>query len=184
MITFNEIYEALKKEKFSDSVQLLPRNFLKESQIYFDERKKYIDNENDSFSEIAIKNKKKLENSITSFQDLLRLRKKKILNLAFIASETGISKRDSENLLNFEKELFDSIVKSLEKSNKNKDNEMKQDADSEKKHKLVRFVEEVPAFLDIEGNEIGPFSKGEIANLDNEIVNILSQDNRVELMDE
>lgn len=38
MITFNEIFETLRKEKNKDSLQLLPRNFLQESQNYFDDK--------------------------------------------------------------------------------------------------------------------------------------------------
>lgn len=135
------------------------------------------------FDEITSRNKKILENALSNFKDLLTLRKKKILNLAFLASEVGINKKDYENMLNFEKELYESVVKSLTKADKDKKLEMHGDSQNEQKHKLVRFTEEVPAFLDMNGNEIGPFQKGEIANLDIELLEILSKDNRVEIME-
>jgi DNA replication initiation complex subunit (GINS family) len=182
MITFNEIYEALRKEKYNDSLQLISKNFLKESKNYFNEKTQFLSKESDIFSDMVVKNKIKLENAMANFKDLLTLRKKKILNLAFIASETGINKKDFENMLGFEKDLFESIVKSLEKSDKDKENEMQGNNENEVKHKLVRFLEDVPAFLNIDGEEIGPFNKGEVANLDNEIVDILSSDKRVELI--
>ena len=47
-----------------------------------------------------------------------------------------------------------------------------------------RFLEDVPEFLDFEGEEIGPFEKGEIANLEREITEFLIKDKKVELIDE
>ncbi len=183
MITFNEIYEALRKEKYSDNLQLLSKNFIREAQLYFDEKTQFLSKESDLFSDMVIKNKKKLENAMSSFKDLLLLRKKKILNLAFIASEVGINKKDYENMLNFEKDLFESVGKSIEKANKDKNLEMCGNNENQSKHKLVRFLEEVPAFINANGEEVGPFNKGEIANLDIDIVSILSLDNRVEMID-
>ena len=42
MITFNDIYEAMRKEKYSDKLQLLPKNFLKEVADYFKEKKEFL----------------------------------------------------------------------------------------------------------------------------------------------
>ncbi|MFA5484736.1 MAG: hypothetical protein WC260_00570 [Candidatus Pacearchaeota archaeon] len=185
MITFNILYEALRKEKYNDSLQLLPKKFLQESQEYFNEKKEFLNKENNIFSDLSIKTKKKLENAYSSLTDLLRLRKKKILNLAFIASEVGISKKDFENMLDFEKDLFQSIVKALEKAQKDKESEMnKTNNNNLLKHRLIRFLEDVPEFLDFEGEEIGPFEKGEIANLEQEIIELLINDKKAELIDE
>jgi hypothetical protein len=56
--------------------------------------------------------------------------------------------------------------------------------DSEKKHKLVRFLEVVPEFLNFEGEVEGPFEKGIVANLPKEIVEILEKDKRVEVLED
>jgi hypothetical protein len=48
---------------------------------------------------------------------------------------------------------------------------------------LVRFLDDVPEFLGFDGSEIGPFAKGEIANLESEIVDILEKDKKVEVID-
>ena len=183
MITFNDIYEALLKEKYSESLQILPASFLLEVHEYVQEKREFLDKEEDMFSDMAIKNKKKLENTMTGFKDLLRLRKKKILNLAFVASEVGISKKDFENLLGFEKDLFEDVVRDLERAEKAKEAEMSGGSTSEYKHRLVRFLEDVPEFLNFEGEEVGPFSKGEVANLEAELVDILGQDNRIEVIE-
>jgi len=184
MITFSDIYEAMRKEKYSEQIQLLPKNFLPDVSEYFNEKKEFLSKESDLFSDLVIKNKKKLENALSSFRDLIRIRKKKILNLAFMASEVGISKKDFENLLGFEKDLFEEVIKSLEKSDSNCNAEMTGTSKSEKRHNLVRFLEDVPEFLNFDGSEVGPFEKGEIANLEREIVEIFAKDKRVEIIEE
>lgn len=184
MITYNDLYEALRKERYSDDLQLLKKGFLMETSEYFSEKKKFSDKDDDMFSDVVIKSKKKLENAMALFKELLLRRRKKVLNLAFVASETGISKKDFENLLDFEKELFEDVTKSLSKADKNLVDSMSVGGKTESSFKLVRFVDTVEEFLDLEGETLGPYAKGEIANLENEIVNILVQDNKVEILEQ
>ncbi len=183
MITYNELYEALRKERYNEQLQVLPKDFIKQVAEYFEEKKKLSEKEEDIFSDVAIKSKKKLENAIAIFKELMTRRRKKILNLAFVAFETGISKKDFENLLDFEKKLFEEIVKSLERADKNLNEEMA-GKKPERKYQLVRFLEDVEKFVGLDGEEIGPFKKSEIANLEKEIVDILKKDRRVEVIDE
>jgi len=184
MVTFKDIYEAMRKEKYSEQLQALPKKFLTEASKYFKEKKEFLAKEDDAFSDMAIKNKKKLENALSSFRDLLRTRKKKILSLAFVAAEVGISKKDFENLLGFEKDLFEEVVRSLEDAEKNLAEDMEGSSKDEEKHRLVRFLEDVPEFLGFEGEAVGPFEKGEMANLEKELIEILEKDKRVEVIEE
>lgn len=186
MITYNDLYESLRKERYSDDLQLLSKGFLHDVTEYLEDKKNFSEKEDASglFSDMALKNKKKLENSMAIFKELLLRRRKKILNLAFVASETGISKKDFENLLDFEKELFEDIVKSLEKADSNLSGEMQGGSIEESKYKLVKFTDSVEQFLDLDGESIGPFQKGEIANLDKDIAQILVQDKKVEVIED
>lgn len=183
VINYNELYDALRKERYSEEIQVLPKNFIQEVSEYLEEKKNFADKEEDLFSELAVKNKKKLENAISLFREILLRRRKKILNFAFVASETGVSKKDFENLFDFEKELFEEVVKSLEKADKNLSDSMN-GKKVEDKYKLVRFLEKVEEFLGLDGESLGPFEKGEIANLEKEIADVLSQDKRVEIIEE
>ena len=54
----------------------------------------------------------------------------------------------------------------------------------EQKHKLVRFLEDVPEFLNFEGKAEGPFEKGEVANIEKEVVDILIKDKKIEIIEE
>lgn len=184
MITYNDLYEALRKEKYIPQLQLLTKNFFEDAAVYFKDKRAFGEKDGgDLFSDISMQNKKKLENAVALFKELLLLRRKKILNMAFVASETGVSKKDFENLVDFEGELFEDVTKSLEKAAKSLDGMMSGEK-SDEKYTLVRFLDGVTEFLGLDGESHGPFAKGEVANLDREIVDILVKDKKVEVIEE
>jgi len=184
MITYNELYEVLRKERYSEQLQPLPKNFLKDVADYFEEKKDTGEKERSMFSEAVIKNKKQYENAISIFRELMLKRKRKLLNLSFIAAETGISKRDFENMLPFEKELFEGIMESFEQSEKGMEKLMQSGEKKEVKHKLVMFLQNADEFVGLNGESYGPYKEGNLANLPKEIVDILISDKKVELVDE
>jgi len=185
MLTYNDIYEALRKERYSEQLQSLGKNFVKEVSAYLKEKKEISEKSGDIFSEAISKTKKQFENAISMFKELMLRRKKKLLNLAFVAAETGISKRDYENMLDFEKEAFEKIMKGLEESDKRLAKLLNgQEQEEQKKNKLITFLQDTDEFLGLEGEKIGPFKKGDVANLPLDIANILVVDNKAEMMDE
>jgi len=185
MITYNELYDALRKERYSEQLQPIPKNFIKEVADYLKNKKEISEKDSDEFSDSVIKTKKQFENSIAIFRELILRRKKKILDLAFVAAETGISKRDFENMLAVEKESFEDIMKSLERGDKKIAKMLKGAEEDEKgKNKMIVFVGDTEEFLDLEGNKLGPFKKGDVANLSEEISNILIVDKKAEAIEE
>jgi DNA replication initiation complex subunit (GINS family) len=181
MITYNDIYEAARKERYSEQLQALPKNFVDEVAGYLREKKEIASREDDSFSDVIMKTKKQLENAITLFKELMLRRRKKILSLVLIAAETGISKQDFENMLGFERELFEELVKILEGSDKSLDKVMNGE-DSKKANEFVVFKEDVGEFIGLEGEKVGGFKKGEMANLPKEIAKILIDDGKAEIV--
>lgn len=180
MISYQEIYDLLRKEKYNESLQALPNHFLKELSLYLNEKKTIVDKDQKGlFSDTQKVSRKQFENAISIVNELLSIREKKVLNLAFTAAKTGLSKKDTENLLRHEKELFESVVKKLE-DNQNSLSLILEGKDEEKdlKNVLIRFKQEVPKFFDLEGKEIGPFNSGDIANLQKEIADILINDEK------
>jgi DNA replication initiation complex subunit (GINS family) len=183
MITYTDIYEAARKERYSEKLQPLPKNFVKEVASYLSEKKQVALKDNGDFSDMIMKTKKQLENAFTSFKEIIRRRRKKILSLVLVAAETGISKQDFENMFEIEKKLFENIMKNIEVS----DADLSEILDGTKKNKeqnnlMVSFKEDVGEFLGLNGENVGPFEKGEIANLPKEIVNILIEGNKADLM--
>lgn len=187
MITYNDIYEAARKERYSEQLQGLPKNFISNVSEYLKEKKEMSAKDNEIFSEVIIKTKKQLENAVTLFKELMLRRRKKILNLILIAAETGISKKDFDNMLDFEKELFEELMKSIDSSDKKLNgllNNGVSEKKEEKKTEMVVFKTDVEEFLGPDGEMMGGFFKGQIANLPKQVADILIEDSRAEKVEE
>ncbi|MBU2615562.1 MAG: hypothetical protein KKC19_00490 [Nanoarchaeota archaeon] len=181
MITYNDIYEAARKERYSDQLQPLSKNFISEIASYLKEKKQLTLKDDDLFSDMITKTKKQLENATTLFKELMVRRRKKILALVLVASETGISRQDFENMLVFEKELFEEIMKNIEISDKQVSELLQGGKERMSKNVLVLFIEDVEELVDMNGERVGPFEKGQIANLPQGIAEILIEDKKVEI---
>jgi DNA replication initiation complex subunit (GINS family) len=182
MITYNDIYEAARKERYSEQLQPLAKNFINEVSNYLKEKKEISSKEDDVFSDVVIKTKKQLENAITLFKELMLRRRKKILNLVLIAAETGISKQDFENMLMIERDLFEELMKCIDISDKKFSEALSGKQEKIKKNELILFKEDIEELMDLEGNKIGPYKKGEIANISLEIAKILVDDCKAEIL--
>ncbi|RMD66480.1 DNA replication complex GINS family protein [Candidatus Pacearchaeota archaeon] len=178
MIDYNELYELLRKEKYSEALQPLPKDFIKSFREYVNlKRGTEMDNQPQITSK-SFKSRRELENSITLFHEIMSKRRSKILRLAFVATKTGIMKRDYENMLEIEREMFENIVKEIEKEEEKISKMLKGDDENEQKSKLVIFTQDVEQFVVPTGEVLGPFKEKELANLDGEIANILVDEGR------
>lgn len=185
MITYNDIYEAEKKERYSDQLQQLPKNFVKDVSDYLKEKKEIASKQDDVFSDVIIKTKKQLENALLLFKQLILRRKKKILQLVLIASETGISKQDFENMLQVEKVLFEELMKSIDASDKKLNDLLNgKQEEQQQKNEMVVFKEHVEEFMGLDGEKMGPYEKGQIANIPKEITKILVESGKAEKIEE
>ncbi len=66
MITYNDIYEASRKERYSDQLQQLSKNFVNEVADYLKEKKEIASKQEDVFPDVIVKTKKQLENAMTA----------------------------------------------------------------------------------------------------------------------
>jgi len=183
MITYNDVYEAARKERYSEQLQQLPKNFINEVSDYLKEKRDISSKDNDVFSDVIVKTKKQLENAITFFKELIRRRKEKILKLVLIAAETGISKQDFENMLPFEKTLFEDLMKNIDISEKRL-NDILNGNKEEQKNELVVFKESVEEFIGLTGEKMGNYEKGQIVNIPKEIAKILVDSGKAEVVGE
>ncbi len=185
MITYNDIYEAARKERYSEQLQQIPKNFILEFSKYIKEKREIVNKENEELSDIVIKTKKQLENATTLFKELIIRRRKKILNLVLIAAETGISKQDFENMLAMEKELFEGLMRCMDSSEKKLNESLTGNGKGElvKSNDLVVFLEDVEEFLGADEEKMGPYKKGDIVNLPKEISKILFDGKKIEILE-
>ncbi|MCK5624502.1 DNA replication complex GINS family protein [Candidatus Pacearchaeota archaeon] len=183
MITYNDIYEAARKERYSTQLQPISKNFVEEVANYLREKREIAAKQDDDFSDVIMKTKKQLENARTLFKELMLRRRKKILDLVLIAAETGISKQDFENMFNFEKDLFEELMKCIDFSDKRVGEILSGGKQEVTKNELVVFIDNVEEFMDLEGGKMGPFEKGQVANIPKEISKILISDNKAEIVE-
>ena len=183
MITYTDIYEAARKERYSEQLQSLGKNFVEEVAEYLRDKKEIASKEDDIFSDAIAKTKKQLENAVTLFNELMLRRRKKILSLVLIAAETGISKQDFENMLNFERGLFEEMMKCMDYTDKKLKEILNGKKQIEDKNELIIFRTGVEEFMDLEGGKLGPFEKGQMANISKDIAKILIDDGKADVVE-
>jgi DNA replication initiation complex subunit (GINS family) len=180
MITYEDLYEFLRKEKYDDNLQGLPSDFLKQFCEYINQKRKGIERNGDFFADDLVKDKKEYENSMTIFKELILRRKKKILNLVFVAAETGLMKKDFTDMLLFEKDLFERLILAINNAdisvsdlinNKGLDNDLE-----------VLIKEDVEHFIGMVGDSVGPFKKGQNVILDKDVADILIKGDKAEIV--
>ena len=173
MLNYNDLYEYSRKEKYTEQLQSLPKNFIQQFSEYVSEtRKKFTSVEVNEFSDDFLKEKKQYENAFAIFKELMLRRKKKILNLVFVAAETGIMKRDFADMLIFERELFEKLVTSLNEADKSLTNLVNGNK-IESANKMIMIKEDIEQFVSLSGEIIGPFKKGSLATLESQVADIL-----------
>ncbi len=179
---YAELYEFLRKEKYAEALQALPKLFVDDFSTFLRERRALLSNSPDLFSEDILKSKKQFENAISLFKELMRIRKRKILNLVFVASETGIMKRDFTTLLSFEQPLFERLVLAVEDADKDLQQALHGTRAILADHKMVIVQQPIAEFVDMGGSTIGPFEVGALVNLDARVADILIADQKVSLI--
>ena len=186
MIGYNDLYELVRKEKYNEMLQQLPKHFIEDVAGFFSEQKELLARETDLFSGTSSGMKKQLENSIALFRELMRIRKKKILNLSFIGTETGIMKRDYENLLSFEKDVFDILVKTFEDSEKKVSQLLngRREKALGSQQKMIIFNQDVEQFVDMSGALTGPFSSGQLVHLETQVAELFVSSGKAAFVDE
>ncbi|MFW5991390.1 MAG: hypothetical protein ACOCQX_04115 [Candidatus Nanoarchaeia archaeon] len=193
-INYETVYELLRREKSREEMQKLPENFVEELAKYVqwlgtevNKKKRDID----SFSSDEIRREEqKYYNMRRVISELYEKRERKIINMAITKSRTNAKLADVANLLDTEKELFNSLVetlnlyrkKSMEEmlGKKKKEQEGKTQESNPQGKRMVRFLSAVPKFYDKEMNVLGPFEPDEIASLPPEITDILVKKGRAE----
>tara|TARA_Y100000031_G_scaffold34722_1_gene38716 strand:- start:3028 stop:3714 length:687 start_codon:yes stop_codon:yes gene_type:complete len=202
-ITYEILFELLRKEKDTADLQKLESTFFNDFVDYLNEKKKMLNKEDALFSyDEKKKVEKQIDNARRIIKGIYERREKKILNIALTKSRTKSDVIDTSSFLENEKKFFDEIVKvldvfrnevidniidgkqistsTIEKEKINKTDENVQNKKKIENIKLVRFLYSVPKFVGKELEEYGPFEKEDIANLPGDIADILIGKGRAE----
>ncbi|RLJ09813.1 MAG: hypothetical protein DRP15_02310 [Candidatus Aenigmatarchaeota archaeon] len=158
MLTFEMIRKFAHEEKTSSKLVELPKDFFKEVKDYL-ERKSQVERSKEDLWE--------LESARMVLNDLLEMREKKILIAAFYYVKSGVK---PENLIGAEKEFFKKVVESIKELREKRKEEM---SDEKKNLTTVAFLESLPAFVGTDMKTYGPFNKGDIATLPEDVAELL-----------
>ncbi len=198
VITYETLYEILRREKLRTELQPLDKNFLKDVVNYLTDKQSIFDSQvkkNSIFSGSETqKTQKQIENIKRMIQELYEKRENKIVQLAIYASRAD-EKNDFKEMLEEEKKLYEELVSLLDKFRKNvlltvlslKIPELKQEEepkelkkDDKPNNRLLRFLHATPKFVGDDLKVYGPFEEEDIAALPLKVADILIKNNRAE----
>ena len=184
-ITFETLFDILRKEKNTEDLQKLEPDFFDDVVRYLNEKIEILNK--DEFSELEKeRTRKQIESIKKMIRDLYERREKKIIMMAINKSRTGID--GTERLLEKEKEFFDETLNILNKYRKEilfntldgkylyekkQGPEEKDEKKIKKETKLVRLLQPVQKFIGKELEIYGPFETDDVANLPPIIADIL-----------
>ncbi len=191
-ITFEYLYDVLRKEKYSKEIQKLDDNFILNLQKYIREKTQILMSQKGKNSIFTAsetqKTQKHMENVQKLIKELFERRESKILYLAFVASKTHGKHQLTSNLLKEEEIMFNEIIQKLKDfRNLTIDNLLTEDkilnientepkdikTDYKAKMKTIKVLASVPQFVGVDMQVYGPFNQKETAVLPFEIAELL-----------
>lgn len=203
-ITYETLFDILRIEKNKEELQKLPENFFSEVIFYLQEKQSIVDQEGtDLFSFEEKENfRKQLDNAKRIFKEIYERREKKIINTAINKSRTNSAIIDVSAMMGPEIELYNDIVRILNKGRieilnnvlrlhtpvmlhdlkvKEENNQKEKELDILNKDSLtIRFLCRVQQFVGKDLEPYGPYEEDDIASLPREIADVLITNQRAE----
>lgn len=198
IITFETLWDILKKEKLREDLQKLEKTFFADVVNYLRTKKSILDSQKSKNSIFAStemeKTTKQIQNTIKMIKELYDRRESKIVQAAILSARTDKRYLDSSNMLPEEQPLFNELLNKLTTSREQILNKLleaelptAQAPQSLKREEppteegLVKALADIPQFVFSDMNIYGPFAKGEAITAPEEVVRYLTSKNQVEI---
>lgn len=197
VITYETLYEILRREKLRAELQPLDKNFFKDVVKYLSEKQNILDSQmkKDSVFSSSSENQKtqrQIENIKRMIKELYERRERKIIDQALFSSRVG-NKTQYNEMLPEEKALYNGLIVGMNNSRKgvlfnilslkepeilteSKPKELK--TENKPHNKLIRFGHATPKFIGDDLKVYGPFEEEDVAALPLKVANILIKNNR------
>jgi len=200
IITYETLYELMRREKFRPELQKLNKEFFNDFIKYLNEKKIILESQKKKKSIFTStetqKTQKQIENVKKIIKELYEKRENKIIQLAMFASRNNDNPEFNEMLIE-EKKFFKDLLETTNNYRKNilhnliqgkqpeiKEVEKPKELKTEKKDsiKMVRFLQSIPKFIGNDLNIYGPFEEEEIAAIPAEIAKLLTKKKKTEII--
>ncbi len=201
-ITYETLYEILRREKNRAELQELDPLFYQKLVNYIKEKYEILKSQEQKdsiFTTIEVqKTRKQIENIQKITKELYEKRESKIIQIALINSRTKSSTNDKKFMLNLEKKVYDKVIQNLDKFRveilhnvilgklietvtvKKEPKDLKKVENPKNQAKEVVFKQKMSKFVGTDLNNYGPYEKGDIAQLPEDITTLLIKKNQVE----
>jgi len=200
VITYETLFDILRKEKFNAELQNLNKEFFKDVIKYLNEKKAILESQKKKTSIFTSsetqKTQKQTENIKKILKEIYERREAKILQLSLFSSRNNDPNPKFAEMLKEEEKLFKNLLETLnqyrkgilynliELKNPEIEEEKPKELKTEKKEfiKLIRFKQPVPKFVGTDLNIYGPFEEEEIAALPSEMTELLIKRKKAEII--
>ena len=122
-ITYETLYEILRREKSKDELQKLDESFFRDVLDYLKEKASIVQEAAGKFDMFSVEEKESTQNQLNNVRRILKeiyeKREKKIIEMALNKSKTNSNIIDTTNLLAKEHELYNKTVSTLDSFRKN-----------------------------------------------------------------
>jgi len=162
-ITFEFIRKIQREEQREPRLSKIPEDFYQKAKTYLDQKRKLSAKQKNRMSTLEVKNVERL------LEDIFNRRETKIVNHAIITSRIEIP---PENLIEEEKEFFQSIVDSLRSQRERVLNTLLKKSKEEEFEK-IKFIDDVEEFIGVNLKKYGAYKKGDEAKIPKENAQLL-----------
>lgn len=201
VITYETLYELLRREKFRAEIQKLDSTFFIDVSNYLKNKEAILKSQekNDSIfaSREVDKTRTQLRNVKRIIKELYERRERKILQIALMVSRGGTV--DENALLANEKELFNSLLENIQRYKESslgfisgngfmseplkEQKPLKREEELKEDRCTVRFLCAMPEFMGPDFNTYGPFEEGQSIKLPEEVAQMVAGNQSAEMIE-
>jgi DNA replication factor GINS len=155
-ITFEFIRKIQREEISEPRLAQIPEDFYQKARDYLEQKRSIAEKKNDKLESLEVKNVERL------LEDIFNRRETKMLNNAIITVRTGIP---PQNLIEDEKEFFESSVNMMKSQRERVLNLLFKKTKEIKEFERVEFNDDIEEFVGIDLKKYGPFKKGDVGEI-------------------
>jgi len=158
MLTYETIRRIVGEERTTQKLVGLPEDFFAKVTEYLKNKARIADSKEDAWE---------LASAKRALQDLLDLRERKILNLALYTIRSGT---EPVNTMPEEREFFNKIIANLRDFQESRKQILE---GKEERTENIALLEDVPEFVGTNLKTYGPYKKGDITTLPDDVSKVL-----------